>query len=49
MTELEGFKQKVQILEAENKRLKEHLNKYLDKRLEKKSWIKNPFKNKTMK
>lgn len=49
MTEFNEINQKVHILEAENDRLKEYLNNYQEKRPEKKSWIKNPFKNKTMK
>ena len=48
LTQLEEANQRAQVLEAENKRLKEYLNKH-DKRMQKKTWIKNPFKNKTMK
>ena len=49
MTQLGEANQRAQVLEAENKRLKEYLNNHHDKRMQKKTWIKNPFKNKTMK
>ena len=47
--ELEEVREKAASLMAENKKLTESLSEYQSKRSAKKSWIKNPFRNKTHK
>ena len=44
--ELKDFRQKAEVLEAENIRLKEYLKDFHTKIKEKKGWMKNPFKKK---